>query len=278
MKNDCGIARDLMPLCIDGTAGESSVRYVDEHVEECAPCAAYYAEMKDSLPTEGAAAQEAEQANFDRAAQKLRKKRRQRVLRNVLIGMAAGIVLLLGGLFARNKLYVEAYPLTPRQDYDVTLAELSDGRMVVTLDVAPFAEGYAYHVDAQPVSGEENRYRLYVYQSAPLLQRELKTIPDPPIPVAIYTLSELTQYAEIWMGAPEADASKQILIWSQGDKVPKASAEMEAYFELEDQMNAIPTRETLDGKCVLADPADQPRYDELEARLEALRETVPEWN
>ena len=49
MKNSCDMARDLMPLTIDGVASEASRQYVDEHLRECAECRAYLEGMKATL-------------------------------------------------------------------------------------------------------------------------------------------------------------------------------------------------------------------------------------
>lgn len=45
-RNDCDIARDLMPLSIDGVCSEGSQRFLDEHVTACPPCQSLYGRMK----------------------------------------------------------------------------------------------------------------------------------------------------------------------------------------------------------------------------------------
>jgi predicted anti-sigma-YlaC factor YlaD len=50
MKNECNVAKDLMPLVIDGVASEESKQYVNEHVAECTECAIAYGEMRVELP------------------------------------------------------------------------------------------------------------------------------------------------------------------------------------------------------------------------------------
>lgn len=45
-RNDCDIARDLMPLSIDGVCSDGSQRFLDEHVAACPPCQSLYARMK----------------------------------------------------------------------------------------------------------------------------------------------------------------------------------------------------------------------------------------
>ncbi len=48
-QNNCEIARDLMPLSIDGVCSEGSQRFLDTHVAECKPCQDYFAGMKTGM-------------------------------------------------------------------------------------------------------------------------------------------------------------------------------------------------------------------------------------
>lgn len=78
MKSKCNVAKDLMPLVIDGVASEESQQYVDDHVAECTECALTYGAMKVELPR---ANQEKERAEMEKAAKKLRGKR---ILRGIV--------------------------------------------------------------------------------------------------------------------------------------------------------------------------------------------------
>lgn len=44
--NDCDIARDLMPLSVDGVCSQGSQRFLDSHMAECQPCRDYFSGMK----------------------------------------------------------------------------------------------------------------------------------------------------------------------------------------------------------------------------------------
>lgn len=61
-RNDCDIARDLMPLSVDGVCSEGSQRFLDDHVAQCTPCRDTFARMKAGMsslqpePTQEAAA------------------------------------------------------------------------------------------------------------------------------------------------------------------------------------------------------------------------------
>ena len=48
-RNDCDIARDLMPLSVDGVCSEGSQRFLDAHVAECKPCSDYFDGMKTGM-------------------------------------------------------------------------------------------------------------------------------------------------------------------------------------------------------------------------------------
>ena len=74
MKNKCNVARDLMPLVIDGVASEESQQYVDEHIAECTECALTYGAMRVELPR---ANQEKERAEMEKAAKAMKKMRRK---------------------------------------------------------------------------------------------------------------------------------------------------------------------------------------------------------
>lgn len=50
-RNDCDIARDLMPLSVDGVCSEGSQRFLDGHVAQCPPCRDTFARMKAGMPT-----------------------------------------------------------------------------------------------------------------------------------------------------------------------------------------------------------------------------------
>lgn len=61
-QNNCDIARDLMPLSIDGVCSEGSQRFLDAHVADCKPCNDYFAGMKTALqlPVKAEPTQEAQ--------------------------------------------------------------------------------------------------------------------------------------------------------------------------------------------------------------------------
>ena len=90
LPDKCAVTRDLMPLCIDGTASEASQRKVDKHVADCDPCAVVYREMQTQIDLDTPDQQEA--AQFDTAVKKVKHKHAWRKLRNVLLGIALALV------------------------------------------------------------------------------------------------------------------------------------------------------------------------------------------
>ena len=94
LPDKCAVTRDLMPLCIDGTASEASQRRVKKHVVDCPPCATVYQEMQTQIDLDTPDQQEA--AQFDTAVKKVKHKHAWRKLRNVLLGVLLALVVCAG--------------------------------------------------------------------------------------------------------------------------------------------------------------------------------------
>ena len=94
MKYNCDIVRDLMPLCVDGTASEPSRQMVVDHVLECRDCMQMYQEMRTEVPKEPPVARDA--APFRSTVRRLRRKRNKRRTLLVLAGIILGLALVLG--------------------------------------------------------------------------------------------------------------------------------------------------------------------------------------
>ena len=72
MKYKCDMVKDLMPLCLDHEASESSEQTVIEHLAECRECSKYYESLgKEMEPIE---IQNDKENKYIRLASKLRKK------------------------------------------------------------------------------------------------------------------------------------------------------------------------------------------------------------
>ena len=95
MKHDCDIVRDLMPMCIDGTASDKAKTMVEEHVQECPLCDKIYAEMKGEtkieLPVQSASTE------FVTTVKKMQKQRKRRTWLTLLTGVIIAAVVALTG-------------------------------------------------------------------------------------------------------------------------------------------------------------------------------------
>lgn len=109
LNDKCAVARDLMPLCIDGTASEASQRKVDKHVAGCEPCATVYQEMQTQIELD--VPDEAETEQFNTAVKKVKHKHAWRKLRNVLLGVLLALVVCAGAAYGYYWYFVEEVPL-----------------------------------------------------------------------------------------------------------------------------------------------------------------------
>lgn len=265
---ECNVIRDLMPLVQDDVASEESKRIVQAHIAECPACAEYLKNMQVTLKAANGQ-REKEQRDFDKAAHQLRVKRRRRVGRNVLIGMMVGVLLVVGGMWGWTKLTQEFNTLVYYGEYGVFLTQLSDGRTSVNLD---FRGSSSYTVADMEEQIEDGQTILYVNLKRPYIKRNM----DQPMvnySCCLLSANDLRSYAEIRQGA----SAEYCVVWQNGNIIPAASPEMETYFAIEDEIEAINLQVTPEGKAVALSRKDEQRLFELQmARQDAL-ETVPEW-
>lgn len=275
MKSKCNVAKDLMPLVIDGVASEDSQQYVDEHIAECTECALTYGAMKVELPR---ANQEKERAEMEKAAKALKKKRRKRVLWTALISVVMYVVVFVGGDWLYHTLTLSTkYPMD-KDEFTVQLYKQSDGAGLIVFDMAQddavcgvsmgYGNGILNLYMNEPVLqlGDERYERMYGgYRT-----NELGFIDDRGwMNIAewqwlggsvdgreSYIERNQEPIKEIWINY----TNEQELIYKHGDEVPTCSPEMEAY------LYALANPPSV-GKPVEYD------YD----KLAELRAAVPEW-
>lgn len=174
LSDKCAVARDLMPLVIDGTASDASRRKVDKHVSDCKPCAKVYEEMKASITLD--APEEVENKEFDQVIKKVKTKQRRRSWKNILIGaLAMLLVICLGtaGYLWYDWNYIQQVPLSSRDWWcDMTLVKLENGTAVVHVSAVP--ENAQFHArlvqEGFPVSYDGTSivapiFRLYTWVS-----------------------------------------------------------------------------------------------------------------
>ncbi|MDR0897049.1 MAG: zf-HC2 domain-containing protein [Oscillospiraceae bacterium] len=130
-EEQCGIARDLMPLVIDGVAGEASRQLVEAHLADCPDCRRVMEDMSAEIKARGGATSEKDE-KFIRFCLKLRRglswKRALKVIPVVLVAV-------FGIAYLQYRLTIPDIPYIPTafaigtnvQDY-LLLAYTSDGR------------------------------------------------------------------------------------------------------------------------------------------------------
>ena len=281
MKNKCNVAKDLMPLVIDGVASEESQQYVDEHIAECTECALTYGAMRVELPR---ANQEKERAEMERAAKAVKTKRRKRVLWSIVICLVLCYLLLFSGRWLWNQLTMyNRIPLN-KSEITVQLYKTSDGRGLIVYDQArdDVSIGLGWESDAtigvitlEPQRSviqlrSEKSEKLYGgYRFAWIggweeqgwvrMTKEELDKENNRIGRENFFIYDPNPIREIWV----AYGDGRELIYKHGDEVPTCSTEMEAYLAYLNGPKPAPEF----GKPVEYD------YD----KLAELRAAVPEW-
>ena len=281
MKNNCNVARDLMPLVIDGVASEESQQYVNDHVAECTECAMTYGAMRVELPR---ANQEKERAEMEKAAKALKKKRRKRVCWAIVICLVLCYLLLFSGRWLWNQLTMyNRIPLN-KSEIAVQLYKTSDGGGLIVYDQArdDVKMGLGWSSDAtigvitlepqRPIiqlHNEKYEKQYGGYRSAWIggweeqgwvrMTKEEVEKENNRIGRENYFIYDPNPIREIWVAYGDGNER----IYKHGDEVPTCSTEMEAYFAY--LLNPNPASDY--GKPVEYD------YD----KLAELRAAVPEW-
>ncbi len=267
MKHDCNVARDLMPLMLDDAASEESKTLLNQHLEECADCQAYYDGMKAALPIARQASL-LEKQSFDNAARKLRRKRRIRLWRRVAIGVLAGMVLMFAGLKTWSELTVTMETPVDFRQYNVFLSQLDDGRVSVNVDYKS-----DLHMRLRMEAEEEDGKNIfYVYNVSARIPEYLSG-PQRGYSCTRLSAEEMENLYEIRSGVPE----KYSVVWRTGDVVPAASAEMNRYFEIEQEMDWIRSLESNDRGMRNFTFEENQRMEELQEQRIEVYQTVPEW-
>ncbi|MBQ8954999.1 MAG: zf-HC2 domain-containing protein [Clostridia bacterium] len=273
MKNNCDMARDLMPLTIDGVASEASQTYVNEHLEECAECRAYLEGMKAALADDSQRV-EKEREDFGRTAARLRLRRRLKKAMTALIVLVVAIGALYAGTYAHSAYNTAKIPLKS-SEYSVTLSQLEDGRVIVTAKTHGKSIMDLF-VDDMPLDSG-GRYGLVT-----LMSTRGSSVPRGEMEA--YELPSAQGYDSIMYGDGEP-----AMLWTRGETIAPASPEMEAYYAAYDALEAF-ERETekrhLIQKAETGDysegywltPQEQGEEYDLTAALEDAKAKVPEWD
>ena len=273
MKRDCEMARDLMPLCVDGVASEGSQEFVAAHAASCRECAEVYRQMREALRSEQSPAQA--RAENDQAALRIRRHLRARVLRSVLLGLLIGLIVCLGGIRAYNYLASSYSRAKALDSYEVSAyTREANGRLVLAMRYQGEYSGYSTRREV-----EDGRAILYVTATQALLPRG----GDSEAGSALIDAPEgidAAEYDEIRQGKP----GRYAVVWTRGEEAPACSDTLEAVLRnLEEQEHsAIVQNEYFSYEVGNLQPNETPRvYTEAEwhALLEEgarLRAAAPE--
>ncbi|MBO4884492.1 MAG: zf-HC2 domain-containing protein [Clostridia bacterium] len=273
MKNNCDMARDLMPLAIDGVASEASQTYVKEHLEECEACRAYLEGMKAALRDDSQRV-EKEREDFSRTAARMKRKRWLRRAVIVLAVLAIAYIALYAGTILLSHYNMQPVDLAA-SEYSVKLAQLEDGRVIVTAQTYNRPIVACYIRDTYDGNGSRVGTFTLVSQSGYRIESgELMT----------HELSSTDGYQAIRYGA-----GTSAILWTTGETITPASPEMEAYYKALDALETF-DRET--EKRHLMEQMEAGDYSEnytmtpeetaelyrLRVALDAALKAVPEWN
>lgn len=269
MKTNCNVIRDLMPLVHDEAASAESKALVDEHLAECETCKAYWVGMTAVIPDVDIGGDQTIQV----AVKRLRSTHMKRILRNMLIGLIIGVLLFAGGSWGWNYLTHECIRPVPLENYSFGLAQMKDGRVMVTEYAhqlsADSSHGYQLQVDKE--AGQIGYYTTY----QPIIG---KTTPTESVFTSYGSMTPemLDQLCELRQGTPD----NYVTIWRKGDAIPAASEQMEAYFTLADALEAMIelSQASADGKVRTNSIEEYFRYEELNFECQKAWYNVPEWN
>ena len=162
MRHECDIVRDLMPMCVDGTASDKTRAMVEEHVEECPPCDKVYAEMqreaKLELPVQSAAPE------FVTTVKKMRSRRKRRTWLTLLLGVMIAAVVAVAGLAGYSWYFVKPHPI---EDAQLTLVVSNDGiALIHAANVPKSTKLYIQYSAMEYPETAEGQYEGHVYLSA----------------------------------------------------------------------------------------------------------------
>lgn len=268
MKANCNIVRDLIPLVIDHAGSTESETLVKEHVQECEPCSQYMKELQADLSCHEDNGK-IEQQNFDKVAQQMRRKRFFRILRNVMIGILVGILLVIVGLQTWTRLAQDYTIPVGNDEYDISLAQLTTGTVVVNVDYYG-----SYLCSGIDITEEKNpnsmNIILYFCNKRSFIKQYMAT------PYKNYSCMEIAPgdfqtIGEIRQGTPE----EYCVVWHKGDVVTSASDELETYLQLEDRFSAL--GQVRDGKWLM-NAEERQQSNDIQDQMDSLRTVVPEWN
>jgi len=265
MKNECPIVKDLMPLYIDGAVSEESRVFMDEHISSCPGCAQVYGEMRAELRLRDDQQEKLDQAELERAALRVRKRRMRRRLVLSLVCLALGAALCLTGISWYGDYYYSYDQIMTTQDYTVQLYRSTNRLGIVLFELEQDTLECLPEVTYTTQRGGTVQVNLKLtttrkpYHMEP--QEVIRAKEERTLRIGEWT-------AGVWYAEGRPGSSVVVkygdgeqVIYEQGGNVSFCSTEMRRYYEL---LDSDARSEGMDMQTYLKE-------------MLLLRDQVPEW-
>lgn len=135
MKNECPIVKDLMPLYIDGAVCDDSREFMADHIAHCPACAEVYGEMRTEFRFRNAQQEKAAQAELEKAALRVKKRRARRRALLATACLVLGAALCLAGVEWYGDYYYSYSQAMTSEEYDFTVYKSLSGLAVGVFDL-----------------------------------------------------------------------------------------------------------------------------------------------
>ena len=292
MRNECNIVKDLLPLYIDGAVSEDSRKLVEEHTAVCEDCGKTRREMMLALPENRETA--VEQDVITVAVRKLRRKHMRRGGIMAIAGLLLGVLLIFSVRGLYWYLWQDSSAPMPLDRYEVRMSTLQSNRLVLSFVRQGFSSGYSAHYeDAEDGDGRVMIFRLHTTR---LRHKNDNDTRVSAIDKLIWQdgkilMDDGTQIVTIIREGPHGERDVFYQYGVDESLIAPASAEMEEYFRLDDEIalgwdwyhtdfsiRALIDETELPFARIGEEDAFREKLDELNREQNAVEATVPEWH
>ena len=291
MRNECNIVKDLLPLYIDGAVSEDSRKLVEEHTALCEDCGKTRREMMLALPENRETP--VEKDVLQKAAKKLRRKHMRRGGVMAIAGLLLGILLIFSVRGLYWYLWQDSSMPMPLDRYEVRMSTLQNNRLVLSFVRQGFSSGYSAHYeDAEDGNGRVMILKLHTTRLRHKNDNDTRvsTIDKMIWQDGKILLNDATQIVSIVREGPHGERDVFYQYGVDESLIAPASAEMEEYFRLDDEIalgwdwyhTDFSIRTLLDETelpfaRISEEDAFREKLDELQREQNAVEATVPEW-
>jgi len=161
-RNDCDIARDLMPLSIDGVCSEGSQRFLDEHVAQCSPCNDYFCGMKAALQLPVKAEPTQESKSLKKSFRHVNKRFKALWITLIALVCAFALLLVAAGV---NQVLMNHTEAAPLDMYEISIYS-NDALVSMALSGSFYEQVYdGYQTDRYyfALEGEDEEHVILTY-------------------------------------------------------------------------------------------------------------------